>query len=96
MKQLELKEDFVTNNGESIGTSDLIRMALNNVPQGGLTPMDMRQRIRILDLLEETKGTLELEDADAVVLCDCVGQMRWAVLDRGILEFCDAIDALES
>ncbi len=95
MKQLELIDCLVVNNGESIGTADLIRMTLNNVPQGGLAPVDMRKRIRILDTLEEANGSLELEDADAKVLSDCVGQMRWNILDRGILNFCDAVELMK-
>lgn len=97
MKQLELKAELLERDGESTGTRELIEIAINNVPKGnGLTPIDMRKRIRILDMLGKSNAALELEDADAAVLCDCVDQMRWGIVDRGILSFCDAIDVLKN
>ena len=95
MKRLELHDTVVSVGEETIGTAELIKACLNNVPQGGLTPTDMRERLRILDQLDGANGVLDLEDADAVVLQRCVGQMRWTVVDRGIVEFCDAIDAMK-
>ena len=76
--------------------ADLAVLAVKNPPQGGLGPDDMRKRIRILDLVENTEidQDIEIEDADAETLKTCVSEMRWAILDRGIMEFCDAVEAL--
>ncbi len=95
MKQLELRDSILSIGEEKVGTAALIKACMNNVPQGGLVPGDIRKRIRILDQLDSTNGVLNLEDADTAVLQECVRQMRWTVVDRGIVEFCDEIDTMK-
>lgn len=95
MKQLELHDSVLSDGKEKIGTTKLIEVCLNNAPEKGLTTTDMRRRIRILDRIESANGTLDLEDADAAILQECVGQMRWKFFDRGIVKFCDAIESMK-
>lgn len=79
---------------QEVKTSDLLKNCLNAPPQGGLTPEDMRKRIKVLDVLEASTDTLELEDADAETLKACVGEMRWTLINKDILHLCDAVKAL--
>ena len=51
----------------------------------------MRQSIRVLDALEASNGTLELEDADYQHLKTKVERMPWNVVDRRLVEMIDDV-----
>jgi hypothetical protein len=75
-------------------TQDLLKIVVNNVPQGGISADEMRKRIRLLDKIDEIKGgeLLLLEDAIAEELQRLTAIMRWNVIDKSILEFCDDVE----
>lgn len=59
MKELELKivKETVMGNEIIISTYGLLKVAINNTPQGGYTVEDMTTRLKLLDLVEEHKDT---------------------------------------
>lgn len=75
--------------------ADLVRLCIDNPPKDGFTPDQMRKRLRVLDALDGVDGTIEFEDSDADTVKDCVSTMRWARMDRELLEFTDAVEGMK-
>lgn len=92
MKSLALKTFKIGD--QEVTYKVLLQNCLNQVPQAGFTPEEMRKRIKVLDVLEKAEGTLELEDADSEVLKACVKEMKWALLNKDVLALCDEVSAL--
>lgn len=92
MKSLALKTFKVGD--QDVKYAELIKNCLNFAPKEGLDAENMRRRIRVMDVLDKSTDTLELEDADAETLKSVVSLMPWAVLSRDLLEMLDAIKAL--
>ena len=70
MKVLQNKETTLKNpDGETNAVyADLIAVALNAVPQGGISPSEMRKRLRIMKAVEAAPNANDLikfEDNDA-------------------------------
>ena len=93
MKLFKLDEEAKVNGGK-LSYMDLARACLNRVdPTDGLDLGVMRKRIRVLDALDNhIEDVAHLEDADADVLVLCVRNMKWAVVDKSILAFADAVE----
>ena len=69
--------------------TEVIRRPLN--PRDGVNISEMRQSLRVLDALEASNGTLELEDADYQHLKDKLEAMQWNVVDRRILQLVEDV-----
>lgn len=92
MKTLNLKVFKV---GEQEMTyKELVKMCVNNPLKEGFTADDMRKRQRVLDALDLAGDSLLLEDADSDLLKHCVAEMRWTLVNKDLLEFCDSVKAL--
>ncbi|MCK5607124.1 hypothetical protein KAR91_34895 [Candidatus Pacearchaeota archaeon] len=74
--------------------SELIMVCMKNPPQGGYDAEEMRKRIKVMDILDKGGDSLEFEDADFECVKQCVKNMRWASIHKGILEFIDYISGL--
>lgn len=107
MKTLELKEFKATiNDGNGqvqealVSYKDLIQGALNYIPRDqfgqsvGLSPDDMRLRIRVLDKLDNGEKTVTLDDEDVKVIFECVNAQKFIRVDRGLVEYSDYIREL--
>ena len=90
-------------NGEIVSTEQTISFAelLVSSVDGvgdGLTISTMRSRISILAKAQEAIDgkleTIELEDAEVVTLKPLVADMKWSVINAGIVAFGDAVEAL--
>jgi hypothetical protein len=66
-----------------------VRLPLDRA--AGASIDEMRKGIRILDALESSNGTLELEDADWDYLRLKVDRMPWAQTDRRFVQFYDDV-----
>lgn len=62
-------------------------------PQAGIGIEEMRNSIRVLDALDASNGTLELEDADYELLKSKLLSMPWSVADRRILTLIEDVSA---
>jgi hypothetical protein len=73
--------------------SEAIRQVLRRPldAQKGADIDELRRSIRVLDALEASDGTLELEDADWEHLCQKVRAMQWAFVDRRIVQLIDSV-----
>lgn len=80
-----------------IDYADLIRIVLRTPlnPVAGANVDEMRRSIRVLDALDGKKAgdVLELEDADWEHLLAKVHHYPYAVDDRRVLEFIEAIES---
>lgn len=96
MKELRLKTIFIKTDRQEAETSykELIESCLKQVGREGVDAVKMRKRIKILDSLEKAEDVLTLEDEQISELKDLVKHMPWAIVDRGIVEFCDEIEKL--
>jgi hypothetical protein len=68
---------------------EVIRRPLD--PQRGATIDEMRQSIRVLDALEASNGTLELEDSDYDHLKQKLLSMPWNVVDKRLVQLVDDV-----
>jgi len=76
---------------------DFIRVCVNkNDPQKGFTVEDMKKRFDIIDLLEDDKAELDVEDAVFENIKKYVKEMdgSWGTINKTIIEFVDYINSL--
>jgi len=105
MKQLELKSTTITvqnAEGELIKNAnylDLITHCLNVPPPNGYSPDEMRQRMRIEDVVQkaanEKAKLLKLEDADAKKLKQVCNSVTWQLMSHDLIGFIDAVDGMD-
>lgn len=99
MKYIPLRTVEASENGTAVDYGDAIRTVIRQPldQQRGVSIEEMRRGIRILDKLDGSTGTLELEDADYDHLKQKVEAMSWGMVDRNILDFIDTVlDASET
>ena len=75
----------------------LIVGALNFVQEGGIPLSEQGKRIRIIEKVEKAKnGTeLELDDSDVDLIHQLLQNMRYGLVDKGLLEFGDYITSVK-
>lgn len=66
----------------------------SNPRKPGIDAKEMRERIKLLDILAEPADVIEFEDAEAKKLVELVEAVEWVVVDRFLLSFLDEIDLL--
>lgn len=75
--------------------TDLIKQAVNQIPQGGFSPEEMRARFRVLNAIDGSVvgATVSLEDADALKLKELVKQFRgFSGVTKSAIDFYDLIE----
>jgi len=75
--------------GKPATTASLASVCLNQVPQGGFTPEEMRARINILNKLKNAKDKIDLEDSEAKTLIGLILSMKWGALNEEVIKFVD-------
>lgn len=86
----------------SLSGFELIKIALNQQPQGGLSTSEIRKRLKVFDKLESVKSLFEingiaelaLEDAEFETLKSCYKETTWAIAEPAITEFEDLLNSL--
>jgi len=95
----------LSDEGKFADTCDLIIATLDNIPQGGFTPKDIRDRNRIQESIDSyrkgydkdkigkppTRG-LQLEDHDYENLKSIVASSRWASRNKVLQDFLDSFN----
>jgi|WetSurMetagenome_2_1015567.scaffolds.fasta_scaffold901428_2 hypothetical protein len=87
-------------------TIDFIEATLDNIPQGGFSPKDIRDRNRIQAVLDKyredknidgksPKPILKLEDNDYENLKSITSISHWASRDKNLQEFLDSFNKEE-
>lgn len=97
MKSIPLtkkKEKVLNNNGieemMEFNTVDLIKIAVHNVPPGGIDITEMIKRQKILDNIDnisEDTSHINFSLSDIVNLRRYVSETKWGVVSKSIIEF---------
>lgn len=92
MKKIELKT-LDAPDGPPIDYAQVLREVVKRPlnPQAGIQIAEMRQSLRVLDAIDASNGTLELEDSDYAHLREKILAMPWNLVDRRILELVDDV-----
>jgi hypothetical protein len=70
---------------------EVVRRPLD--PRAGVGIEEMRQSLKVLDAIDASNGTLELEDADYAHLKSKLDAMQWNVVDRRIIQLIEDVDS---
>lgn len=76
-----------------VTTFELCKTALNNVPQGGINPEEMYNRLQVINSLVTQKDNSEinLEDAHLSTLKKCVKDLSFVAVDAAFYHFTECI-----
>lgn len=86
MRVIQLREDT------PIKSSVLLGTVLGTSPTNSITVDEIRKRVRILDLVENsTDGTLVLEDSDYAFLNRLIQSFPFSVANKDLLSIIDTI-----
>lgn len=80
-----------------LGFLDLVRIGLNNPPQGGWTPGEMRTRFKLEDKIADIKleESVDLEDAEFENIYTICKGIKWSAMHRDIVAFDDYLEELK-
>jgi hypothetical protein len=89
MKKFENKKTEFQDETGSLGYANFAIICLNQIPEGGLSPVEMSKRIKVLNPLQDLKvgETLKIEDADFEILKQCASVTRWSMIHEDIVKF---------
>jgi len=77
--------------------TELLKSAVNSPKEGGFSPVEMRERLKILDALDNSKnGEIKLEDEDIKLLAELVKDQRFSIVHQGFIDYTDYIQSLET
>jgi len=95
MKTLANKTTELAKDAESKMTyADLVKVCVNQPPKDGFTAEEMRSRFRLIDVCDKATDTLDFEDADCSKVKELVDAMKWAVIHKDLITFCEDVKAL--
>ena len=79
-----------------IDYKSLIKGALNGVPEGGLAPADMRDRIKLMDKLEDATGTVSLSQEEVDTIYDLAKEQRFSVVHKGFVDYMEDLEKMKN
>ena len=74
----------------------LMKGALNSIPEGGLAPSDMRDRIKLMDKLEEATGTVNLTQEEVDVIYGLAKDQRFGIIDKGFVDYMEDLEKMKN
>ena len=94
MKSIPLRTLDAPDNSDPIVYKDVLAAVVKRPlnPREGIAISEMRQSLRVLDAIDASNGTLELEDADYSLLKEKINAMPWNLVDRRIIELVDDVN----
>jgi len=95
MKKLKLKS-FNIEQGEDkleVRYIDLLKSAVNTGKEGGFSPSEMKERLRILEVLDKSKDELKIEDADAKILAGLVKDQKFVIVHQGFVDYAEEVES---
>jgi hypothetical protein len=96
MKQFENKTTEIAKDAnENCKYSDLIELQLKKVPQGGLSYDDIKNRLKIGEVLSTANGEIELEDGYFQYLKKLINDARWGVVHKDLIQLKDDINEVK-
>lgn len=98
-KETTLKNPAMPGEEPTMATyGDLLRVAINTIPQDGILPSDMRKRMRLLKAIETAEsgdGLIRLEDNDAENLQLIVKRSKWGTVHEDIINMVDEVNSMK-
>ena len=93
MKRIEMKTLEAADGSPAIEYASVLREVVRRPlnAQAGIQISEMRQSLRVLDAIDASNGTLELEDADFAHLKTKIEAMSWNLVDRRILQLVEDV-----
>lgn len=95
MKKLTNKQTTLKLNDKEAKYSDLIKICINAPVQGGFNLQQIKQRLRILDVLEKEPEELKFEDNDASNLEEIVSEFKWATVHKDVVQFVEDVQNMK-
>jgi len=74
----------------------LMKGALNSVPEGGLAPADMRDRIKLMDKLEEATGTVNLTQEEVDIIYGLAKDQRFGIVHKGFVDYMEDLEKVKN
>ena len=74
----------------------LMTGALNSVPEGGLAPADMRDRIKLMDKLEEATGTVNLTQEEVDIIYGLAKDQRFGIVHKGFVDYMEDLEKIKN
>jgi len=99
MKKIENKEiELEFEKGKKIGFADLATICLNQIPEGGIPPLEMAKRVKVLDKfnLVVLGAKINLEDAEFEILKQCSDTTRWRLIHKDIVAFSNHMEEVKT
>ena len=97
MTTVKMKSFTLVSGDESVEVkyTELLKSAVNAQKEGGFSPVEMRERLRILEALEKSKnGEIRLEADDIKLLAELVKGQRFSIVHQGFIDYADYIQKL--
>lgn len=88
-KVIDITEENPQGKVVNLTYADLCLVNLNYMPQDGLLPTQMAERVGIINKCKDVKphDYIELEDSEFNILLDCNQKTRWQAIHDDIVEF---------
>ena len=74
----------------------LIKGALNGVPEGGLAPADMRDRIKLMEKLEDATGTVSLTQEEVDTIYNLAQEQRFGIVHKGFVDYMEDLEKMKN
>jgi hypothetical protein len=74
----------------------LMKGALNSVPEGGLAPADMRDRIKLMDKLEDATGTVSLSQEEVDIIYGLAKDQKFGVIHKGFVDYMEDLEKMKN
>jgi hypothetical protein len=98
MKKLENKKiELKFEEDKEMGFADLAKVCVNQIPEGGVPPVEMGKRIAIIAKLDNAKigDKIELEDAQFDMLKSLADNTGWRLIHKDIVAFNEHLEKLK-
>jgi len=92
MKKLENKSiELKFEEGKEMGFADLAKICLNQVPEGGIAPIEMSKRIAAIAKMDSAKlgEKIDLEESEFKMLKGLAETTGWRLIHADIVAFND-------
>ena len=91
-------KSFTVANGDipiQVKYIELLKSAVNIPKEGGFSPTEMQERLKILDALDiSINGEIKLEDKDIKLLASLVKEQRFNIVHQGFIDYANYIQKL--
>lgn len=94
MKTLKLAKTSVGTDEQPVTYRELIKAVVEARNEKGISFVQMAKRLRIIEALEKSNDELVLEDADFELLKELTNEMKWGVVHKDIVKFCEEVTNL--